>query len=108
MPVSWSVITAKGVTSEPVPEEVGTAMKYAFSPIFGNVYTRFLISMKRIAMSMKSTSGCSYRTHMILAASIAEPPPIAMITSGSKSLISFAPACALARVGSGCTSENTV
>ena len=36
-PVSASVIIAKGVTSEPVPAEVGTAMKYAFSPIFGNV-----------------------------------------------------------------------
>ena len=83
-------------------------MKYAFSPIFGKVYTRFLISMKRIAISMKSTSGCSYSTHIILPASIAEPPPMARITSGSNSLISLAPACALASVGSGCTSENTV
>ena len=39
--------------------EVGTAMKYAFSPIAGKVYTRLRISMNRIAISMKSASGCS-------------------------------------------------
>ena len=53
------MITAKGVTSEPVPDDVGTATKYAFSPIFGNGHILFLISMKRIAMSIKSVSGCS-------------------------------------------------
>ena len=37
MPVVSSVITAKGVTSLPVPAEVGMAIKYAFSPIFGKV-----------------------------------------------------------------------
>jgi biotin carboxyl carrier protein len=31
-----SVITAKGVTSLPVPAVVGIAIKYALSPIFGN------------------------------------------------------------------------
>ncbi len=52
---------------------------------------------------MKSTSGCSYSTHMILAASIAEPPPRAMMTSGAKAAICFAPSFAQARVGSGAT-----
>ena len=34
MPVSASVMIANGVTSEPVPEEVGIATNFAFSPIF--------------------------------------------------------------------------
>ena len=48
-PSPSSVMTANGVTSEPVPDEVGIATKYAFSPIFGKVYTRLRMSMKRIA-----------------------------------------------------------
>ena len=32
MPVFSSVITAKGVTSEPVPEEVGIAISRLFRP----------------------------------------------------------------------------
>ena len=40
-------------------------------------------------------------THMILAASMAEPPPSAMMQSGSKSAISFAPSFAQASEGSG-------
>ena len=63
------------------------------------------MSRKRIAMSAKSASGCSYSTHMIFAASIAEPPPSAMMTSGSNSRISAAPVFAQDRVGSGWTSE---
>ena len=59
-------------------------------------------------LSMKSASGCSYRTHMILAASIAEPPPRAMMVSGWKALIRAAPSVALARVGSGCTLKKVV
>ena len=97
-------MTANGVTSEPVPAEVGTAMKYAFSPIFGKVYTRLRISIKRIAMSAKSTSGCSYMTHIILPASIAEPPPMAIMQSGWKEVMAFAPSFAQARDGSGATS----
>ena len=45
---------------------------------------------------------------MIFAASIAEPPPTAMITSGLKPAISFAPSLAQASVGSGATFENVV
>ena len=97
-------MTAKGVTSEPVPAEVGTAMKAAFSPILGKVYTRLRMSMNRMAMSMKSASGCSYITHMILPASMAEPPPMAMMQSGPKARIRSAPVLAQARVGSGATS----
>ena len=108
MPVFSSVITANGVTSEPVPLEVGTAIKYAFSPILGKVYILFLMSENLIAISIKSTSGCSYITHIILAASIALPPPIAIMQSGLKLSIAWTPSFAEARVGSGCTFENVV
>ena len=40
-------ITAKEVTSEPVPDVVGIATILAFLPIFGNFMVRFLISRKR-------------------------------------------------------------
>ena len=43
---------------------------------------------------------------MILAASIAEPPPTAITTSGLNNLICSAPFLAHASVGSGSTSEN--
>jgi len=36
-PVVSSVTTAKGVTSEPVPDVVGTATNCAFTPSFGNL-----------------------------------------------------------------------
>ena len=61
-----------------------------------------------MAISAKSASGCSYKSHMILAASIAEPPPIAIMTSGSKLFISSAPALALLSVGLGSTSLKVV
>ena len=59
-------------------------------------------------MSIKSISGCSYNTHIILPASIALPPPIAIMQSGLKLSINFAPSFALASVGSGWTSEKVV
>ena len=94
-------MTANGVTSEPVPAVVVIATKYALSPILGKRYTRFLISIKRIAMSAKSASGCSYSTHIILPASSALPPPSAIMQSGSNERIASAPFCADASVGSG-------
>ncbi len=57
--------------------------------------------MKRIAKSAKSVCGCSYKTHIILAASIADPPPRAMITSGWKLAIASAPFLASDNNGSG-------
>jgi hypothetical protein len=36
-PVSSSVTTANGVTSEPVPDVVGIATSLAFTPILGNL-----------------------------------------------------------------------
>ncbi len=45
---------------------------------------------------------------MIFAASIAEPPPTAMMTSGPNPAISFAPSLAQASVGSGATFEKVV
>ena len=59
-------------------------------------------------MSKKSTSGCSYITHIILPASIALPPPTAIIASGLNSFIAFVPSIAQASVGSGATFENVV
>ena len=78
------MITAKGVTSDPVPEVVGMATRIAFLPIFGKLEMRLRMSMKRMARSSNFTSGCSYSSHMILAASMGEPPPRATITSGLK------------------------
>ena len=64
------------------------------------------MSINLIAISRNSTSGCSYNTHIILAASIALPPPTAIMQSGLKSVNIFAPSFALASVGSGWTSKN--
>ena len=61
--------------------------------------------MKSMAMSSNSASGYSYMTHMILAASMAEPPPMAMMTSGSKARSCFTPSWAHWSVGSGATSQ---
>ncbi len=66
------------------------------------------MSINRIAISMKSASGCSYSTHMIFAASIAEPPPRAIIVSGWNAFICSAPRFAQPSVGSGSTSKNVV
>ncbi len=54
-------------------------------------------------VSANSTSGCSYISHMIFAASIGEPPPRAMIVSGRNSRISAAPARTVASSGLGST-----
>ena len=45
-------------------------------------------------------------SHMILAASMAEPPPTAMMVSGSKAASWRTPSCALCSLGSGSTSQN--
>ncbi len=57
--------------------------------------------MKSTAMSSNFSSGCSYMVHMILPASIAEPPPMAMITSGSNARSSSTPFWASCSFGSG-------
>jgi len=84
MPVRSSVMTVNGVTSEPVPEVVGMATMTAFFRRSGKVQMRFRMSMKRMAISSNLSSGCSYMSHMILAASMGEPPPREMNTSGWK------------------------
>ena len=101
-----SVITANGVTSEPVPEVVGIQINLAFLPNSGNLKARFLISMNFCLISSKLTSGCSYINHITLAASIEEPPPNAIITSGSKFLINSTPFSTVSILGSGSTSKN--
>ena len=73
---------ANGVTSEPVPDVVGIATIVAFLPRSGIQQILFLISINLIEISSKFVSGCSYINHIILAASIGEPPPKEMITSG--------------------------
>ena len=57
--------------------------------------------MKSIDISEKSSSGFSYMDHMILPASIAEPPPMAMMQSGSKARSSSSPFWASCSLGSG-------
>ena len=66
-------------------------------------YTRLRMSMKRMARPSNWVSGTSYMSHMTLAASMGEPPPRAMITSGLNSSMSARPALMHARVGSGAT-----
>ena len=101
-----SVITANGVTSDPVPEVVGIQINLAFLPNSGNLKARFLISMNFCLISSKLTSGCSYINHITLAASIDDPPPNAIITSGSKFLINSTPFSTVSILGSGSTSKN--
>ena len=82
-PFSRSVITAKRLTSEPVPLVVGMAM---------NLQSR--MSRSRAA---KNT--------IALAASMAEPPPKATTASGWNSRICSTPLVTVAMSGSACTSE---
>jgi len=51
-----SVITAKDVTSDPVPEVVGIATILACLPNLGNLYILFLISINLSLKSSKSAS----------------------------------------------------
>ena len=76
------MITANDVTSEPVPDVVGIATIRAFLPSSGTSQILFLISINLIATSSNTVSGCSYINQITLAASIGEPPPRAIITSG--------------------------
>ena len=83
------------VTSAAVPAVVGTA-------IMGTL--GFFVS---IAPSREVTSAYSGLFMMIpiaFAVSIDEPPPIAIMQSGSNRRMAFAPSCAQASVGSGATS----
>ena len=98
---------AKGVTSEPVPDVVGIATIVAFLPSSGILQILFLISKNLIATSSNTVSGCSYNNHIILAASIGEPPPNEMITSGSNGFIISIACLIVDNVGSGFTSKNT-
>ena len=59
MPWASSVITAKGVTSDPVPDVVGMATMIAFFPREGNRQTLFRMSMNRMASWLNFTSGFS-------------------------------------------------
>ena len=62
------------VTSVAVPEVEEMAQKCAFWRSFGRP--------KTLHISSKVTSGYSYLIHIAFAASMGEPPPIAMIQSG--------------------------
>ena len=82
-PFSRSVMTAKRLTSEPVPLVVGTAMK----------------GHPRISRSLAA------KYTMALAASMADPPPKATTASGWKSRIIPTPLVTVPMSGSACTSE---
>ncbi len=96
---------ANGVTSEPVPDVVGIATIVAFLPNSGIEQILFLISINLIEISSNTVSGCSYINHIILAASIGEPPPNEMITSGSNGFKIDIAWLIVERVGSGLTSK---
>ena len=96
-------MTANGVTSAPVPDVVGMQTSCASSPSTGNLNARLRTSKNFCLRSEKSISGCSYSSHMTLAASMGEPPPSAMIVSGRKWRICAAPACTVRTDGSGST-----
>ena len=96
---------ANGVTSEPVPDVVGIATIVAFTPSSGIEQILFLISINLIEISSKFVSGCSYINHIILAASIGEPPPRAIIMSGSYGLTISKAWLIVEIVGSGFTSK---
>ena len=87
IPVFASEMMVNGVISEPVPAVVGMQTSFAFLPICGKKRILLRISRNVVAMSRNPSSGFSYMIHMIFAVSIAEPPPIAMMTSGSNSCI---------------------
>ena len=91
MPVLLSEMMVNGVHSDPVPAVVGIQTSLAFLPICGKKRILLRISRKVVAISRKPSSGFSYMIHMILAVSIAEPPPIAMITSGLNACICGSP-----------------
>lgn len=83
--LTLSVMTAKRLTSEPVPLVVGMAVK----------------STSRISRCLAA------KNRMALAASMAEPPPKATTASGWKSSSRPTPAVTVAMSGSACTSEKT-
>ena len=99
------MITANGVTSDPVPDVVGIQINLAFLPNSGNLNARFLISMNFCLISSKFTSGCSYINHITFAASIEDPPPNAIITSGWNFLMISTPSLTVSILGSGSTSK---
>ena len=96
-------MTAKGVTSAPVPDVVGMQTSFASSPSLGNWNARLRTSKNFSLRSLKLTSGCSYMSHMTLAASMGDPPPTAMIVSGRKARSTSAPLVTVWMLGSGST-----
>ena len=91
-----------GVTSEPVPEEVGMATKKALVPHLGERVDA-LADVHEVHghVHRSRSSGCSYMVHMILPASMAEPPPMAMMQSGLKARSSSRPFRQSCSLGSG-------
>ena len=83
----------KAVTSVAVPDVEEIAQNLALVLNFGRPNT--------LHMSSKVHSGYSYLIHIAFAASIGEPPPIAIIQSGWNSSIFCAPAITVSTDGSG-------
>ena len=81
------------VTSVAVPDVEETATNFAFLRSSG--------IPKILHISSNVHSGYSYLIHIAFAASIGEPPPMAMIQSGSNSSIFFAPFMTVVTDGSG-------
>ena len=98
--LSVSVITEVGVTSAPVPDVVGIAIKYL----------TFLRNPKDPSGSIikRFTLGFSYLTIIILVASITLPPPIAIKTFGLNSSQTLTPSSITGMGTSGITFGHTL
>ena len=87
------------VTSVAVPEVEEMAQKRALRRSVGMPNT--------LHMSSKVHSGYSYLIHMAFAASIGEPPPMAMIQSGWNLSMASAPFMTVSTDGSGSMPSNS-
>ena len=87
------------VTSVAVPDVELIAQKWALWRSSG--------MPKTLHMSSKVHSGYSYLIHMAFAASIGEPPPMAMIQSGPNSCMKAAPFMTVSTDGSDSTPSNS-
>ena len=89
----------KAVTSVAVPEVEEMAQKWALRRSGGMPNT--------LHISSKVISGYSYLIHMAFAASMGEPPPMAMIQSGSNFSMASAPRMTVSTEGSGSMPSNS-
>ena len=103
MPVSLSVMMANGVHSEPVPRRSGRD-EVGLLAHLGEGEDALADVHEVHGHVLKLALGVLVHHPHDLAGAIAEPPPTAMMTSGSKRAICLAPRRAHCSDGSGSTS----